>query len=97
MKNGTKIMIQRPAAEIVGLHHTYANNPFENMTLMKSNPRIYLSASIPFLKPRNSPNVRVPLLKTVLPSNRKMIVLDRRSGRNERGKELKGSVPEGSE
>ena len=48
LKNGTKIMIQRPAAEIVGLHHTYANNPFEKITLMKSNPRIYLSTSIPF-------------------------------------------------
>jgi hypothetical protein len=90
-------MIQRPAAEIVGLHHTYANNPFENMTLMKSNPRIYLSASIPFIKPRHSPNVRVPLLKTVLPSNRKTNSLRQGSGRNEPEKVLKGSVPEGSE
>jgi len=49
LKKGTKIIIHRPAAEISGDHHTYANNPFENITLINSNPRIYLSRQ-PHLK-----------------------------------------------
>lgn len=46
MKKGTKIIIHRPAAEISGLHQTYASNPFEKITLINNNPRIYLIRQI---------------------------------------------------
>jgi hypothetical protein len=49
LKKGTKIIIQRPAAEISGDHHTYANNPFEKITDINKSPKMYLPRSA--LKP----------------------------------------------
>src|SRR5271170_5920791 len=42
LKKGTKIIIHLSAAEISGDHQTYANNPFEKITDINNNPKIYL-------------------------------------------------------
>src|SRR5271170_3509155 len=58
LKNGTNIIIHRPAAEISGDHQTYANNPFEKITDINNNPRIYLPLALPTLLRGQVPKCR---------------------------------------